>query len=306
MKRFTATEKWADPWFRRLSLEYKALWQFICDQCEADGAWTVDLEYASAHIGAQFQAEQVKVVLEGRILEYRPGKWWVIKFIDFQYGKLNEKCHFHKIVAALLLRHGLIEIFQKHYPQCSYPSLPTHSQPPSESSGSPTPTRQYNTVQDNTVQDCTGESEGGESKPDRYSPARIALHWLNEKACRHYRESDSNLKLITFRLEEVKGDLDGVKMMIDRQCARWKGTDQAEYLTPDTLFGKKNFGKYYDNRELPVTENNGPNGKPNARNFGIAGDQAERSRRVAETVARRQQEARATTANGVAAAQPGP
>lgn len=56
----------------------------------------------------------------------------------------------------------------------------------------------------------------------------------------------------------------------------------------------------YDNRNQTHAGIN----KPNARNFGIAGDQEERSRRVVETLERRQREAQAAAANGVAEAKP--
>jgi uncharacterized phage protein (TIGR02220 family) len=82
--------------------------------------------------------------------------------------------------------------------------------------------------------------------------SRIALHWLNDKAGRHYRETSENLDLIEMRLAEVGNDLEGVKLMISRQAELWKGGEMEEYLRPETLFGKKKFGGYYDNRNLPV------------------------------------------------------
>lgn len=100
--------------------------------------------------------------------------------------------------------------------------------------------------------------EGGDGcvcEPSKFSKARIVLHYLNQSAGRKYRETDANFTIIQARLDEVNGDLEGVKMMIDRQVQRWKGTDQEEYLRPETLFGKQKFGAYYDNRDQPIVRN---------------------------------------------------
>jgi uncharacterized phage protein (TIGR02220 family) len=94
--------------------------------------------------------------------------------------------------------------------------------------------------------------------------ARIVLHYLNEKAGRHFTEVDTNLKNILARLKEVNDDVEGVKQMIDRQCSRWKGDAKMdEYLRPATLFAKSNFQSYYDNRTLPVN----PSAKPQAKDI---------------------------------------
>ena len=94
-----------------------------------------------------------------------------------------------------------------------------------------------------------------------YSPeSRIALHWLNEKSGRHFRETESSLAPINARLKEPDVDIAGVKLMIERQCARWKGTPQEEYLRPETLFGKQKFDSYYAAKDLPVVEQK--SGKP--------------------------------------------
>lgn len=88
--------------------------------------------------------------------------------------------------------------------------------------------------------------------------ARILLHYLNEKSGRHFRETDSNLSFIIQRLGEFGVDLDGVKLMIDRQCARWKHDPKmSEYLRPETLFNRTKFDSYYSAKELPPE----PNGK---------------------------------------------
>lgn len=92
--------------------------------------------------------------------------------------------------------------------------------------------------------------------------AKTALCHLNDKAGKSFRETEDNLKLIAARLEEVSGDLPGVLQMIDRQCQLWLGTEMAEYLRPETLFGKKKFGSYYDNRNQPVQPRGGSRPTP--------------------------------------------
>jgi uncharacterized phage protein (TIGR02220 family) len=84
--------------------------------------------------------------------------------------------------------------------------------------------------------------------------ARILLHLLNEKTGRHFRETDSSLTPIIARLKEPGVDLDGCKLMIDRQVKRWKGSTQEEYLRPETLFGKTKFESYYAAKDLPIQQ----------------------------------------------------
>lgn len=83
--------------------------------------------------------------------------------------------------------------------------------------------------------------------------ALVVLSHLNLRAGREFRPVESHLKLIRCRLEEVKGDVEGVKLMIDRQTAKWK-TDAKmwEYLRPATLFQAGKFHCYYDDRSAPL------------------------------------------------------
>lgn len=82
--------------------------------------------------------------------------------------------------------------------------------------------------------------------------AVVALKYLNEAAGRNFRDTDDKIRMIMRRLEEVAGDIVGVKVMIDRQCALWKGDPKMEiYLRPETLFAGK-FNSYYDDRHLPI------------------------------------------------------
>lgn len=91
------------------------------------------------------------------------------------------------------------------------------------------------------------------AKEDKYhKDSRVALLWLNDKSGRAFRETSTNLIRISARLNEPDITLDGVKQMIERMVAKWKGTEQEEYLRPETLFGKEKFGGYYDCRNVPL------------------------------------------------------
>lgn len=83
--------------------------------------------------------------------------------------------------------------------------------------------------------------------------ARTVLHYLNEATGRHFRETSENLGFISQRLREPGVELEGVKKMIDRQCALWK-TDakMAEFLRPQTLFNKTKFDSYYAANHKPA------------------------------------------------------
>ena len=101
---------------------------------------------------------------------------------------------------------------------------------------------------------CSSNATSIDKHSEIYSPdSRVALHWLNEKSGRHFRESETSLSVIQARLDEKGVDIEGVKKMIDRQCLRWQGTPQEEYLRPETLFGKTKFDSYYAAKDLPIT-----------------------------------------------------
>lgn len=95
-----------------------------------------------------------------------------------------------------------------------------------------------------------------------HSNSRIALHWLNEKTGKHFRETDANLSKISARLSEPGVDIEGVKKMIDRQCQKWRGTKWEDYLQPSTLFGKEKFDGYFAAKDSPVISEDGKPAAP--------------------------------------------
>jgi hypothetical protein len=111
MKRFTETQKWSDPWFRRLKPEIKNLWQWLLDNCDSAGIVDVDLPLASFQVGFQYSTDSL-LELGDRIQKLPSGKHFIPKFIPFQYGQLSEDCKPHKPVFVSLEKHGL-----KGYPK---------------------------------------------------------------------------------------------------------------------------------------------------------------------------------------------
>lgn len=106
-KRFTATEKWSDPWFRGLSPKLKAFWLYALDNCDPAGVWSVDFGLASFCIGEPVTEKEVTAAFSGRILFFGDAKMLVVKFIRYQYGVLSPDCKMHKPVFASLAKNCL-------------------------------------------------------------------------------------------------------------------------------------------------------------------------------------------------------
>jgi hypothetical protein len=110
MKRFTATEKWDDPWFRMLPPELKCFWAYLLDKCDQAGVWEADWAAASFFVGADLNSAKVLKAFAERIEVLSGGpveKWRVIKFVVFQYPKLSRDCKPHAPVFVAVDKHGL-------------------------------------------------------------------------------------------------------------------------------------------------------------------------------------------------------
>lgn len=244
MKRFTATEKWKDPWFRQLPLAYKTFWLYLCDECDNGGFIDPDKDLASFIIGAPLDLQEALRLFNGRVEVLQSGKWHLTKFVQFQYGELNavNPCH-----------RGVLRIIKERTSEGPSKDLQRTLQGPQEKE------KEKNKEEEKETEE--GEVQKGEVdlplisevKRDIKAEAIKVLDYLNEKAGRTFRKVDSNLKPIQCRLVEPDVTLEGVFQMIDRQVAKW-GTDpkMSEYLRPETLFAASKFASYYDQRDLPV------------------------------------------------------
>ena len=85
-KRFTETKKWEDPWFQDLDPTMKCVWGYILDHCDNAGVWVVNSKLMGFQIGKVIAWDAVKAKFGKRLRAFAPGKVWVPKFIEFQYG----------------------------------------------------------------------------------------------------------------------------------------------------------------------------------------------------------------------------
>ena len=110
-KRFTDTDKWKKGFIKRLPAKYKLLWLYILDDCNHAGIWDPDFEVASIRIGSKISEKDASKGLAEQIKIFDGGnKWFIPKFIDFQYGQLNENVNAHKSVIKLLDKYDVYNI----------------------------------------------------------------------------------------------------------------------------------------------------------------------------------------------------
>ena len=106
-KRFTDTGKWKKKWIRELSPEMKLFWFYLLDNCDHAGIWEVDIELAAFQIKVELDESDILNTFNRKIVTFKPGKWFVPKFIVYQYGELNKSNRAHLSVIKILTKYKL-------------------------------------------------------------------------------------------------------------------------------------------------------------------------------------------------------
>ena len=106
-KRFTDTGKWKKKWIRELSPEMKLFWFYLLDNCDHAGIWEVDIDLAAFQIGIELDESTILNTFNRKIVSFKPGKWFIPKFIDYQYGELNKSNRAHLSVIKILTKYKL-------------------------------------------------------------------------------------------------------------------------------------------------------------------------------------------------------
>jgi len=103
-KRFTDTEKWRDPWFCSLTETERNFWSFLLDTCTLAGIWQVNWPLVKFYL-PYFEFDESK--FKDRIKIINPEKWFISKFVKFQYGELHPNNPLHKRVISELVKEGV-------------------------------------------------------------------------------------------------------------------------------------------------------------------------------------------------------
>lgn len=109
-KRYTDTGLYDREWFQELPPKYKCFWEYICKKCNHAGIWDVNVRLAGFCIGEPVSREDVLKTFNGKIVQIEDDKWWLPKFVKFQYGfALNVDNRVHKSVIDILEKYDLVD-----------------------------------------------------------------------------------------------------------------------------------------------------------------------------------------------------
>jgi len=104
-KRFIDTELFKQGWFRKLSPKLKTAWIYLITNCDHAGIWDPDIEMLSFSVGETITEEDILSALGDQIdIVNGGGKWFLHKFIGYQYGSLHETNRVHKSVLKIIDR----------------------------------------------------------------------------------------------------------------------------------------------------------------------------------------------------------
>lgn len=106
-KRLTCSDKWQDPWFRKLTPELKCVWLFLLDKCDNAGVWKKDIDLMEFVISCSLDENNILDNINNgkkRIALLDNEKWLVVDFIRFQW-KNNTKMLPN--INKLCIEHGI-------------------------------------------------------------------------------------------------------------------------------------------------------------------------------------------------------
>jgi hypothetical protein len=107
-KRFIDTDIWKKQWFRELPPKLKSVWLYLITNCNHAGIFEVDLGLMSFMLGAKITEKDISEHLGEQITILNGGsKWYLHKFVKYQYGSLSSTNKAHKSVMDILNRYDI-------------------------------------------------------------------------------------------------------------------------------------------------------------------------------------------------------
>lgn len=109
--RFTETDKWTDPWFRKLQPASKLTFLYLCDNCDSAGFIELDYELISFMTAMPIESVTKAIKPLSSRLEIIESVAWIQKFVSCQKNlPLNEFNNAHKnIIRCILEKPDFIE-----------------------------------------------------------------------------------------------------------------------------------------------------------------------------------------------------
>ena len=106
-KRFIDTNLFRKKWIRELEPEMKLFWVYLLTDCDHAGIWDVDVDRAAFQLNLKITEEKILNTFHKKIVPFKRDKWFVPKFIEYQYGELSENIRPHLSVIKILSKYGL-------------------------------------------------------------------------------------------------------------------------------------------------------------------------------------------------------
>ena len=107
-KRFVDSEIFGQEWFRKLHTKDKVLFFYLLTNCDIAGVISPDWPIISQQIGGTVTENDLWKLNEN-IVKLKPGKYFIRRFIEYQYGLdfPSGKSNVHKGVLKCLASHRL-------------------------------------------------------------------------------------------------------------------------------------------------------------------------------------------------------
>lgn len=242
-KRFTDTDKWRDPWFKRLKGKAQLFWLFVLDTCDHAGVWQEQLDEFHFFSGMTMTHDEIAKAFSGRLIEFKPSTYIVMNFIKFQYTELNPANNAHKGVLKALEVRGLTWPLQ---------DLTSCSQAPSE--GLSSPTRGAQDKEQDKDLDMEQDQAMRPAASQKNEPAQV-IDLLNITCSRQFKtNSKTNLKLASARLKDGF-TMDDFVTVFKHKASEWAHDPKMHtFLRPETLLGNKFEGYLQAARSAPSAE----------------------------------------------------
>lgn len=108
-KRLSDSTKWADEWFTELPMDMKLVWLYILDMCDHSGVYKVNMKLLRFQTGTDRPENEIIDYLKDRIY-IADGKWFIPKFINFQYKNFfTSNTPAIRSARELLISHNIIK-----------------------------------------------------------------------------------------------------------------------------------------------------------------------------------------------------